>query len=579
LNPSVVGWIRRLPARCGRWLALFAVAWCFAGAAWAVEAPPLIPLSTSRAMDLVETAWLAEAGADEAFPSEVATLPAWFEAHRRLSQISLQGGHYWLAARLRHDDAAPLRWVFDPNNTLIERVELELAGSDGSRQRLLAGYGQPRAHMLHYAKDVQLKPGVEYLALARLDSRYFASVPRLEFSAEPVFQRKLLRENLLVLGSLGAMVALALFNLFLYTLTRTASHLYYFAQLTLAVWAWSMVFQIPTELWGWQGLRWHYVPFFLMPAAASLFCIDFLGLRERHPRLFRLHLVVIATGPLLTPVAVFALPWANLVASVLISGWMVLTLVSGYLSLRSGFRPARFFVLAFTALALPGLIILPGNLDLIPDLVDNAEAWTLFGSAVEALLQAFALADRIRLLGQEKDRVAEQLIHTLQVAHTDAMTGLGNRYAFDLMVEQRGTPGLQPDLQLCLLAVIDLDGLKQVNDRQGHARGDDLIRAVGRGLGRLQADGARCYRLGGDEFAILALRHREVHIAEHLMLLELELVTAGFEQSGISYGIAHWEPGCDPFELLKRADGRMYANKAMRKAGRRSPPRGELENV
>jgi diguanylate cyclase (GGDEF)-like protein len=340
-----------------------------------------------------------------------------------------------------------------------------------------------------------------------------------------------------------------------------------------------MVFQIPTELWGWQGLRWHYLPFFLLPAAASMFCIDFLGLRSRHPRLFRMHLAVIASGVLLSPVAVFALPWANLVASMLISAWMVLTLVSGYLSLRSGYRPARFFVLAFTALALPALIILPGNLDLIPDLVDNAEAWTLFGSAVEALLQAFALADRIRLLGQEKDRVAEQLIHTLQVAHTDAMTGLGNRYAFDLMVEQRGTPGLQPDEQLCLLAVIDLDGLKQVNDRQGHARGDDLIRAVGRGLGRLQADGARCYRLGGDEFAILALRHREVHIAEHLMLLELELVTGGFDQSGISYGIAHWEPGCDPFELLKRADGHMYENKARRKAERLSAstlPAGEI---
>ena len=560
-------------------MALLALAWCCAGAARAAEEPPLVQATAARPMDLVEAAWLAEAGADEAFPAEGAALAAWFDGHRRLSRISLQGGHYWLAARVSHQEPGTLRWIFDPNNTLIERVELRLAGSDGSRQRVVAGYGEPRVHMLHYARDVQLQPGVEYVALVRLDGSYFASVPRLEFTPEPLFHRKLLRENLLVLGSLGAMVALALFNLFLFTLTRTASHLYYFAQLGLAVWAWSMVFQIPTELWGWQELRLHYVPFFLMPAAASLFCMDFLGLRVRHPTLFRLHAGVVASGVLLAPVAVFALPWANLVASVLISAWMVLTLASGYVSLRSGFRPARFFVLAFTALAVPGLIILPGNLDLIPDLVDNAEAWTLFGSAVEALLQAFALADRIRLLGQEKDRVAEQLIHTLQVAHTDAMTGLGNRYAFDLMVEQRGTPGLQPDQQLCLLAVIDLDGLKQVNDRQGHARGDDLIRAVGRGLGRLQAEGARCYRLGGDEFAILALRHREVHIAEHLMLLELELVTAGFDQSGISYGIAHWEPGCDPFELLKRADGHMYENKARRKAERRSPPRGALADA
>ncbi|HJV70702.1 diguanylate cyclase [Ideonella sp.] len=531
--------------------------------------PPLLALSSQAPAELVGTAWLAEAGVDEPFPAPGADLATWFAGHRPAAQISLQGGHYWLAARLRHDDTG-IGWVFDPHNTLIERVELQLSGSDGSLQRRVAGYAEPRAHMLHYGQGIELKPGVEYQALVRLDSRYFASVPRLQFGPEPAFQRKVLSENLLVLGSLGAMVALALFNLFLYTLTRTASHLYYFVQLSLSVWAWSMVFQIPTELWGWQGLTLHYLPFFLMPPAASLFCIDFLSLRQRHRRLYALHCGVIVAGVLLAPVAVLALPWANLVASLLISAWMALTLTSGFVSLRAGYRPARFFVLAFMALAIPGLIILPGNLDLIPDLVDNAEAWTLLGSAFEALLQAFALADRIRLLGQEKDHVAEQLIHTLQVAHTDAMTGLGNRYAFDLMVERRSAGSLWPDQQPCLLAVIDLDGLKLINDQQGHARGDDLIRAVGLGLQAMQVDGTRCYRLGGDEFGILAPRHLEGQIAEQLMQLELELLAGGFEQSGVSFGIAHWEPGCDPFELLKRADGHMYQNKARRKAERRA---------
>jgi diguanylate cyclase (GGDEF)-like protein len=541
-------------------------------AASAAGEPPAVLLDTGAPVDLMEAAWLAEAQAGEPFPAPGTDLAAWQAGHRTVDRVSLQGGHYWLAARVRHDTPGSA-WVFDPHNTLIERVELRLAGSDGSVQRRVAGYGQPRVHMLHYAQPIELRAGVEYLALVRLDSRYFASVPRIQFSTEGEFHRKLLQENLLVLGSLGAMVALALFNLFLFTLTRTPSHLYYFAQLALSVWAWAMVFQIPTELWGWTGLRLHYLPFFLMPAAASMFCIDFLSLRGRHPRLFQLHRAVIAAGLLLSPVAVFALPWANLVASVLISCWMALTLASGFVSLRAGYRPARFFVLAFAALAIPGLVILPGNLDLIPDLVDNAEAWTLLGSAVEALLQAFALADRIRLLGQEKDQVAQELIHTLQVAHTDAMTGLGNRYAFDLMAERRGTGALRPDDEPCLLTVIDLDGLKQINDQQGHARGDDLIRAVGQGLGALQVDGTRCYRLGGDEFAILAPRHREVHVAEQLMRLELALVTGGFEQSGISFGIAHWEPGCDPFELLKRADGHMYQNKARRKAERRDAAR------
>ena len=133
----------------------------------------------------------------------------------------------------------------------------------------------------------------------RVDSRYFASVPRLEFNAEPAYRRLVLWENLVVFGSLGAMLTLALFNLFLYSLARTPSHLYYALQLGLSVSGWAMVFQLPAELFGGYALRLHYVPFFLLPAAASLFCIDFLDLRRRHPRLHRLHCAIIATSLLL----------------------------------------------------------------------------------------------------------------------------------------------------------------------------------------------------------------------------------------------------------------------------------------
>ena len=565
---TAIGWIFRTLMAA---LALAALP----GPAVADAAPPLVALSAAQPTDLVDRAWLAEAGADEPFPAAGTDLASWFRRHREAATISLHGGHYWLLARVRHDD--PLaHWVFAPGNTLIERTELRLTGSDGSEQRAVSGYREARDYSLHYGKDVKLDPGVEYLALVRVDSRYFASVPRLEFGAEPAYQRLVLRENLIVFGSLGAMFTLALFNLFLYSLTRTPSHLYYALQLGLSVWGWSMVFQIPAELFGGYALRLHYVPFFLLPAAASLFCIDFLDLRRRLPRLYRLHRAIIAASLLLSPVAVFALSWAHVVASVLISVWLVVTLASGVISLRSGYRPARFYVLAFSALALPALIILPGNLDLIPDLVDNAEVLTLFGGAVEALLQAFALADRIRLLAREKDAVTAQLKQTLEVAHTDAMTGLGNRYAFDVLIQRRGAGTLRPDRQPYLLAVVDVDGLKRINDRHGHARGDELIRAVGQGLGKLNGADTRCYRLGGDEFAILAPRRREAELHERLALLEAELAAQGFDQAGLSRGCVYWEPDSDPAALLHEADSHMYRHKAERKRARQRQPAAEL---
>lgn len=101
----------------------------------------------------------------------------------RPAQVRLTGGHYWVLARLRH--AGPGNdWVFDPRNSLIERVELRLTGPDGPPQQRVVGYGEARMFPLHYGQRITLQPGAEYTALVRFESRYFASVPRLQFVPE-----------------------------------------------------------------------------------------------------------------------------------------------------------------------------------------------------------------------------------------------------------------------------------------------------------------------------------------------------------------------------------------------------------
>jgi predicted signal transduction protein with EAL and GGDEF domain len=222
-------------------------------------------------------------------------------------------------------------------------------------------------------------------------------------------------------------------------------------------WGWAMTFQLPAELFGWHDLRWHYIPFFLVPALGSWFCVEFLELR-RHQRWAATAFNMIAwTSLALSPMAVFVLSYAHGTATLLISAWMGLALYCGVRAWLRGYRPARFFVLAFVVLFAPAAIILPGNLDLIPDRVENAELWTLVGAMLDGLLQAFALADRIRSMTAEKDSYLKQLGHALQVAHTDVLTGIGNRFAFgraleDAMSARREQPSPQ------LLMAIDLDG-------------------------------------------------------------------------------------------------------------------------
>jgi diguanylate cyclase (GGDEF)-like protein len=536
--------------------------------AGAALAAPVTPLAPDASVDLLEHGALHAADAADAFPAGRAELAGWLAARPHAAKVDIFGGAYWLHAQVRHDGTAT-RWVLDPNNTIIERVEARLYGSDGSRQQLVTGYRAPHEHALHYGRDVQLAPGIDYDVLIRFESPYYASVPRFEVVGKAAYARKVLVENVVVLGALGAMAALGVFNLFVYALARTRSHLWYAGQMLTGCWAWAMVFHVPAELFGWHELRVHYVPFYLAAAFGSLFSIEFLALRERQPGLFNGLRALAVASFALAALSVFALPYAHGVATLVISAWITLALVGGVRSWRGGYRPARFFVLAFVAVLMPALIILPGNLDLVPDLVGNAELVTLVGTMLEGVLQAFALADRIRSLNAEKNDYSVRLVRALEVARTDALTGIGNRFAFGLALQEHIETRRLGEAEPHLLLAIDLDGLKLVNDCHGHARGDELIRTLADALLALTAHGGACFRLGGDEFAIFAPARDEERLAAGLAQLDVDLRRRGFEFSGVSYGIAHWGADSDdPAEMIRIADHNMYQHKTSRKRGR-----------
>lgn len=550
-------------ARFRCWIAAFLLM-LLAGTA---AAEPL-SLAPGARVDLLAQGTLAAAGADDTVPAARADIEAWIAARPRVPKVSIFGGAYWLHAQVR-PDGEPAAWVLDPNNTLVEHIEIRLYGSDGSLQRFDSGYRAAHPYALHYGRGVALAPGVVYDVLVRFESPYYASVPRFELVGEDAYRRKVLTENVIALAALGAMAALGVFNLFVFALARTRSHLWYAGQMLLGCWAWAMVFHVPAELFGWHELRLHYLPFYLAAACGCLFAVEFLALREQQPRLATALRANAVLAVVLAPLAVFALPYAHAVATLVISAWIWLALIAGLRAWRRGFRPARFFVGAFAALLLPALVILPGNLDLIPDLVDNAELLTLVGAMLDGVLQAFALADRIRTLNAEKNEVSTRLLRALETARTDALTGIGNRFAFGLALEEHVQARRDGAATPLLVLAIDLDGLKLVNDCHGHARGDELIRTLADGLIALTTEGGACFRLGGDEFAIVAPAHDEPRLCAGLERLDTELRRRGFELSGVSFGLAHWGPAtADPSEVVRAADHAMYRHKLSRKRGR-----------
>jgi diguanylate cyclase (GGDEF)-like protein len=156
---------------------------------------------------------------------------------------------------------------------------------------------------------------------------------------------------------------------------------------------------------------------------------------------------------------------------------------------------------------------------------------------------------------------AEAAVHAAAIelaalASTDALTGLKNRREFDRALRTI------PRLPFAVLSV-DVDRLKDINDSQGHAAGDTLLRVVGHTLGLLVRGWDVMARVGGDEFAALLpeigvfgaqLVAERMRVAMHSLVLASGPVR-------ITVGWSAAPAGADPLSVWQRADEFLYRAK------------------
>ena len=549
-----------------RWLARLWMAWLFAWAAGAAAQSP-ISADPNNAVDLMRLGELHAALDDRVPPDDPRALGAWLAGQPRVHRVSLFGGSYWLHAVVRNESKTT-QWVVDPHGSLIEDVQVRVYTPGAPTQAFVTGYRADPEYMLHYGGDVALPEGATAHVLVRIDSRYFARFPSVDLVSEASYRKTVVSENVLAIAALGALVTLAFYNLFMFYGTRDKALLYYSLYLLAATAGWGLTFHIGAQWLGFHELQWHYVGFFLLPVFNTLFYLEFLQLKRLAPKLSMASLGVIALSLALLPTCFIAVSFAHALATLVISLSLTLALVAGFVSLASGFLPARYFLAAFLALIIPATFILPANLGLIDSPVRNTELLTLLGGTADAVLLAFALADKIRLMAQQKDEYLLQLNRALDQASTDYLTGVLNRHAFDRLLNaamalERG----DEEVHRVMLVMIDLDGLKRVNDEHGHTQGDALLCEFARQLATLKSDTTHVFRLGGDEFAVLGDAVSESAVRAAMSEFESCLHAAGFHGCGVSYGMAFGSETRSGSQLLIRADGRMYQHKTAKRVG------------
>ncbi|MGC2331240.1 MAG: GGDEF domain-containing protein [Candidatus Acidiferrales bacterium] len=174
----------------------------------------------------------------------------------------------------------------------------------------------------------------------------------------------------------------------------------------------------------------------------------------------------------------------------------------------------------------------------------------------------------MRMRGQIADQMnslakVESLTNEVyKLAALDQLTGLYNRRSGEQRLAEEISRAVRHERPLTVL-LMDLDGLKQINDRLGHAAGDLVLKGFAERLQKAIRGSDLAVRLGGDEFMVLLPECRADEVRHVVARVEGLEVQHSVEKilCRFSRGWTDYRAGETSEELLKRADEALYANK------------------
>jgi diguanylate cyclase (GGDEF)-like protein len=519
-----------------------------------------------------------------------ASLPASAEAVAALrfdcdaipAYSTYRDGWVWLKLR---DPAAlhvmPAGWQLLVDQSRFDALAALAVADDGTVQRMtltrdtVAGHAAPGGTLRFTVERPGARVAALYVGMRRLDD---LSLMRKLSAASPDAAMTLDHRWLGLMGIFaGAILSAFAYNLLIYTGQRLVFQRWYLAWSALAL-AYGMT---------WTNMLAYAAPGFAGPVAVSANYLLVSGLIAAGNMFF---LAVIEEGVLprwlvhagrafacLNMALGLAAACGWFQSPVVLDRWLNLAFVLSalcvgvgiVLAIRARSRVVWFYIGGWTPVLLVFVLRVGRNFGLLiqDDSIDMA---TFAAVAFESVALSLASADRFRLLCRQRDaaeqarQVAAAQSETFRrAAQTDFLTGLGNRAAFQTTLRALcDTPGTAP----FLLLLVDVDHLKDINDRLGHDGGDMLLENVGRGLVAATQGRGHVARIGGDEFAVLLPggEAEQQRIRQALEALQGQALTHGGRSwaLSLSIGAARFPEDADcPDVLVKNADLALYQAK------------------
>jgi hypothetical protein len=339
---------------------------------------------------------------------------SWRASRDETQNFGYTDSAYWLRFNVKnarnHDDTVFLEIAYP----LLSRVELFIPGeAESPSGHRFAGsllpFGEREINHQNFIFRVPIRAGEEKSLYLRCASKSSMTIPLRLWSNQALIE-KIYHEVYGFGLYYGGILILIAFNLFLYLSLRDPSYLLYV--LHLACYG---MFQLTLNgiaaKYVWPDFTWlnsNILPVFIEGAALSLIWFSqlFLQTAKQLPLLHKaLSLQIIVSG--LAAVVSFALPYSlsiQLAIVIMITGSIFL-LVTAVLCLKSGFKPARLYLLAFAAF-LSGVILMGlRSLGVLP-----ANFWTIYGgqlgSGLQMVLLSVALGDRFKFM---RDRAEAEI--------------------------------------------------------------------------------------------------------------------------------------------------------------------------